>query len=224
MHHLLRQIERLKKTLLPLGAMVEEALHDATKALRELDADLARKVIAGDKNVDVMEVDLEEECLHTLALHQPVAYDLRFVVAVLKINNDLERIGDLAASIAEQAVFMCELPEVTQVPFDLAGMSQRVELMLHKSLDALINIDVAEARDVRALDDEVDAIHREMYQNMLKAMCEYPDRLEQYMHLTNVSRNLERAADHAVNIAKDVLYMAEGEIVRHAKARAAARG
>lgn len=215
MYHLQRQIDKLKKMLLTLGTMVEESVHGAISAVQNRDVDKADSVVKGDRKVDEMEIEVEEECLHTLALHQPVAFDLRFVVAVLKINNDLERIGDLAVNIAEQARFLASQGRIERVPFDLVGMSQKVEWMLRTSLDALVNIDAQEARAVRKVDDDVDAIHRGMYDKVAAAIRDDPRHIEQMIHLLNVSRQLERIADHAVNIAKDVLYMAEGEIVRH---------
>ncbi len=217
--HLQRQIEKLKKMLLSLGAMVEQSVHDSIEAVQQRDADLARGVVENDRRIDEYEIEVEEECLHTLALHQPVAFDLRFVVAVLKMNNDLERIGDHAVNVAEQAQFLASESRIDHVPFDLETMAQLVEQMLHKSLDALVNIDTEQAHAVRALDDQVDAIHRDMYDQVADAIRKHPDQLEQLIHLSNVSRQLERMADHAVNIAKDVLYMAEGEIMRHMRSR-----
>lgn len=216
--HLQRQIDKLKQSILSLGALVEQAVQRSIAAVQHEDVLQAQRVIDGDDRIDVAEIDLEEECLHTLALHQPVAFDLRFVVAVLKINNDLERIGDLAVNIAEQARFLASESRVERVPFDLSGMSQKVLSMLRQSLDALVNADAARARGVRALDDEVDEIHRGMYERVTQAIREHPDELEQMIHLLNISRQLERIADHAVNIADDVLYLAEGEIVRHRRA------
>lgn len=215
MYHFHRQIDKLKKQLLNLGTLVEDAVHESIQAIQNRDADLADRVIEGDKKIDLMEIDVEEECLHTLALHQPVAVDLRFVVAVLKINHDLERIGDLAASIARQAKFLASEAIVEQTPFDLPGMCTRVTRMLHDALDALVSLDVESARKVRKLDDEVDEIYARMYDELADAMRQRPDQMEQMIHLMNVARQLERMADHAVNIAKDVVYMVEGEIVRH---------
>lgn len=215
MYHFHRQIDKLKKQLLSLGTLVEDAVHDSIHSIHNRDIDLADRVIEGDKQIDLMEIDVEEECLHTLALHQPVAVDLRFVVAVLKINHDLERIGDLAASIARQSKSLASEAVVEQMPFDLPGMSERVIKMLHDALDALVNLDVEGARQVRRLDDEVDAIYAGMYDRLADAMRARPDQMEQMIHLMNVARQLERMADHAVNIAKDVVYMVEGEIVRH---------
>jgi len=219
MNHLQRQIDKLTRMLVPLGARVEESLYDAVKAIRTRDPDLARKVVRGDKQIDALEVELEEECLHTLALHQPVAYDLRFVVAVLKINNNLERIGDLAANIAQQAERLASEPEVTPLPFNLARMCDVAARMLNGALDALVEVDPNRAREVRRLDDEVDEIHSAMYERVAEAIVERPDQTDALLLLTTVSRHVERIADHAVNIAKDVIYMAEGEIVRHARTR-----
>jgi len=216
-HHLERQLDRLKKMVLSLGVMVEEAVHNAITAVQTRDVDLADAVVAGDKRIDEVEIDLEEECLHALALDQPVAMDLRFTVAVLKMNNDLERIGDLAVNIAEQAKFLASEGEVEQMPYDLTTMSQIVQTMLRSALDALVGLDTLKAHEVRRLDDEVDAMHRNMYTQITEAIRREPDQVEQMIHLLNISRQLERIADHAVNIAKDVLYMVGGDIVRHTK-------
>jgi len=213
--HLQRQIEQLKRHILTLGAQVEEMVLHAIIAIEKRDPDLARRVIQNDEKIDQMEVDIEEECLHTLALHQPVAFDLRYVVATLKINNELERIADLAVNIAEQAVFLSEHPQLSDMPFDLAGMSERVRSMVKLSLDALVNIDPKQAEQVRQSDDHVDLIHRKMYQSVEQAIREQPELVEVYIHLLNVSRNLERIADHAVNVAEFVIYTARGEILRH---------
>ncbi len=216
--HLQRQIDRLKKMILSVGALVEEAVEGATRAIETRDLSLAKQIIENDQRIDAIEIDVEEECLHTLALHQPVAFDLRYVVAVLKINNDLERIGDLAVNIAEQAIFLAELPPMdanNAIPFDLPQMWSRVRTMLKKSLDALVRIDMELARSVVLSDDEVDEIHRHVYEEIDNAAANTPHRLPHCVHLLSVSRNLERIADHTVNIAEDVMYMAKGDIQRH---------
>lgn len=214
-----RQINTLKKMLLNLGTACEEQVRDSIQAVTTRDVELAERVIQGDKKIDLMEIDVEEECLHTLALHQPVAFDLRYVVAVLKMNNDLERIGDHAKSIAEQARFLAGEGQVTQTPFDLDAMGRRVEQMLRNALDAVVNIDVEMAKEVRVLDDEVDIMHASMYSRAIELMRDNPHETEQMVHFINVSRLLERIADHACNIAKDVLYITEGEIPRHGRLR-----
>ena len=215
--HLERQVAKLKKMILALGARVEEAVGSAIQATHDRDPALAQRVIDGDESIDHDEVELEEECLHTLALHQPVAFDLRYVIANLKINNELERIGDLAVNIAEQANALSNEPRLERIPFDLQGMTQRVRRMLKQSLDALVNIDPDMAERVRAEDDHVDQIHREMYSAVERAIHDDVDHVEQLIHLLSVSRNLERIADHAVNIAEDVIYMAKGDISRHSR-------
>jgi phosphate transport system protein len=214
-----RQIQTLKKMLLNLGAACEEQVRSSITAVATRDVELAKRVIEGDKKIDLLEVDVEEECLHTLALHQPVAFDLRYVVAVLKMNHDLERIGDHASSIAEQAKFLSGEGEVNEPPIDLQAMGQRVEQMLRHALDALVNIDVELAREVRVLDDEIDIMHASMYSRSIELIQKHPGQTEQIVHYMNVSRMLERIADHACNIAKDVLYITEGEIPRHSRLR-----
>jgi phosphate transport system protein len=218
--HLQRQFENLKKMILTLGTVVEESVDAAIQAVTRRDTDLAQKVIDEDARVDLMEVDVEEECLHTLALYQPVAFDLRFVVSVLKINNDLERIADLSVNIAEQAQFLALEAELDHVPFDLSGMARRVRGMLKRSLDALVNVDSELADSVVKMDDEVDIIHREMYQQIEQSMREEPHHIEQLIHLLSTSRHLERIADHCTNIAEDVIYMARGDIARHSASMA----
>jgi len=214
LQHLHREIEKLKTKLLSLGADVEETVYKAVRALDERSAVLADQVIQGDAQVDRFEVFLEEECLKILALHQPVAIDLRFVIAVLKINNDLERIGDLAVNIAERAKFLAG-EEMLDAPFDFLSMAEKTRAMLKRSLDALVNMDPRMARDVCAADDEVDRLNREMYGRIQKSMQQHPNRIESLIHYLGVSRYLERIADHATNIAEDVIYMVDGDIVRH---------
>jgi phosphate transport system protein len=209
-----REIDRLKKMISSLGAHVEESVGRAVRAVHERDGELAQAVIDSDPAIDLMEVDIEEECLKTLALHQPVAHDLRFIIAVLKVTSDLERIGDLAAGIAKQARFLADSGP-SEVPYDLLGMAAKVRQMLRESLDALMEKDAAIARGVRVADDEVDAMDRLMYQEIRAAIRETPEKMEGLIRLQRVSQNLERIADHATNIAEDVIYMVEGEIVRH---------
>lgn len=209
-----REIEKLKRKLLALSAYVEESVQRAVKAIATRDDKLAQRVIETDYEVDEMEVDVEEDCLKILALHQPVAVDLRYIIAVLKINNDLERIGDLAVNIAERAVFLSRMVK-TKTPFDFVTMSSKVQLMLQKSLDAIVNSDSKLAREVLVSDDEIDEINRQMYQAVIDAIRDEPDKVDNLIQMLAVSRNLERIADHTSNIAEDVIYMVDGEIIRH---------
>jgi len=212
--HLQREIENLKKKILSLGAIVETAVHEAIISIEERDAALAQKIIDEDIEIDHTEVEVEEECLKILALYQPVAIDLRFIVAVLKINNDLERIGDLAVNIAERSAYLASVPPV-RVYFDFSNMSKKTEAMLNKSLDALVSMSSELAFAVCAEDDVIDNINRRMYIQIKEAVQEHPDQIASLIHLLSVSRHLERIADHATNIAEDVIYMIEGQIVRH---------
>lgn len=213
--HLQREFELLKKSILALGALVEESVVSAVRAVAERDLALARRVTDGDIEIDRAEVEVEEDCLKILALYQPVAADLRFVIAVLKINNDLERIGDLAVNIAEQALNLSEEPARAEIPLDLRGLAERAQAMLKKALDALVRGDLSLARDVVLSDDEVDALHRRTYERVQAALERDPAQAKFQMHHLSVSRYLERIADYATNIAEDVFYMREGEIIRH---------
>jgi phosphate transport system protein len=212
--HLFREVEKLKKQILILSAEVEDSVHKAVKSISERDEKLARRVIDRDAEIDYMEVDVEEECLKILALNQPVAIDLRFIIAVLKINNDLERIGDLAVNIAERGVYLAK-QEPVEVPFDFPKMSALTQSMLHRSLDALVNMDPALANAVCAADDELDQINREMYGRVKEGIRKNPERIDSLINMLAISRQLERIGDHATNIAQDVLYMINGQIVRH---------
>jgi phosphate transport system protein len=212
--HLQREIIGLKKDILTIGAMAELSVREAVSAIEKRDEALARSVIEKDIKIDQMEVEVEETCLKILALHQPVAIDLRFIIAVLKINNDLERIGDLAVNIAERAVFLATQPRV-YISFDFARMARKTQEMLNKSLDALVNLNAKLARKICACDDEVDAMCSQVYQIVQEAIEADPEQIETLIQLLSTARHLERIADHATNIAEDVIYMIEGEIVRH---------
>jgi phosphate transport system protein len=209
-----KEIERLKKELLALGAIVEELLRKAVRALQARDAALAREVIEADERVDNREVELEEDGLKIIALHQPVAIDLRFIVSVLRINSDLERIGDLAVNIAERASYLAGAP-VPAAGIDFAAMAEKAQEMLTKSLDAFVNMDPALAQRVLDMDSEVDGMNRGMYGVIHALIRKRPEDVEPLLHLLSASRHLERIADHATNIAEDVIYMVEGNVVRH---------
>lgn len=210
----LREIERLKEMALKVATEVESSLHDAWLAFQERDPDRASRVIDGDERIDQMEVDVEEECLKILALHQPVAIDLRFTIAVIKLNNDLERIGDLAVDMAERAAHLAALDPIPTPP-ELETMAGRVRTQLRQALDSLVNLDADLARKVCHDDDDVDALHRSMFGRVQELVQREPGRVRDLLQLLSVSRYLERIADHATNIAEDVIYLVEGEIVRH---------
>jgi len=197
--------------------MVEQSVQQSVRAVILRDNTLAQSVIEGDPKIDEFEVDLEEDCLKILALHQPVAVDLRFLVALLKINNDLERIGDLAVNIAKRTKELARFSEVP-VPFDLDEMLSLTLQMVKDSADSLIDRDTDKARQIGAQDDRVDELHKEAYRNIQEKLCQQPELTAYYISLLSVSRNLERIADHATNIGEDVIYLVEGKIVRHSGA------
>ena len=209
-----KEIEKLKKMLLALMAVVEENLSKAVLALENRDRKLAKEVIDEDERIDQMEVDLEEEGLKILALYQPVAIDLRFIISALRTNNELERIGDTAVNIAERATFLCGEPPLN-IPVDLVSMAVKAQEMLRMSLDAFVNMDKDLAAKVIKMDDEVDEMNREAFKVVYKTIKEIPDRAEALIHTLSATRHLERIADHATNIAEDVVYLVEGEIIRH---------
>lgn len=212
--HLQRQIELLKQKILFVGSMVEGAIANAVAALVERDETLAGKVLEEDSEIDRMEVDVEEDCLKILALYQPVAVDLRFVVAVLKINNDLERMGDLAKNIAKRVLYLARVDRV-DVPVDFRSMAVRAQDMVKRSLDALVRGDSALAHQVRQDDDELDAMRRTIHEKIRSAIREQPQQTETLMKLYSIAKHLERLGDMATNVAEDVIYMVEGDIVRH---------
>jgi len=212
--HFHKELDKLKKKILHLTASVEESLRSAVKSVTELDRNLAQSVISGDDAIDALEVEVEEECLKILALHQPVATDLRYIVAVLKINSDLERIGDLAVNIAKRTKNL-EHRNGAAIPFDLHEMLTLSMKMVSESADALIRSDVELAQAVRESDERVDQLHKSAFQSVQQHVSESPQHAQYFISLLSVSRALERIADHATNIAEDVIYMVNGEIVRH---------
>lgn len=212
--HLQRDLEKLKRDILTMGAMVEEAVRKSIAALHGRHSELAREVIDGDTRIDRFEVEIEEQCLKILALHQPVAEDLRFIAAVIKMNSDLERMGDLAVNIAERAAYLATEPPVP-IPNTLKAMMDASMQMVRASLDAFVNRDSQRARTIVGRDEEVDRYNREIIDELQQLMESDPSTIRRNTHLFSASRHLERIADHATNIAEDVVYLVEGEIIRH---------
>ena len=212
--HIRREIENLKKLILDLSAMVEENLYNAVHSIGKRDSSIANKTIEADFEVNEMEIDIEEECLKVLALYQPVAADLRYIVMLMKINADLERISDLSRNIAERSLHLVNREKV-EIPFDFSEMAETTMWMLKKSMDAFVNQDLELAQTVTSKDDEVDEINRRMYDVVKTDVRKNLQNLDQLVDLLCISRNIERIADHSVNIAEDVIYMIDGKIVRH---------
>jgi phosphate transport system protein len=209
-----REIEKLKNSILSLSSLIEEQITKAMLALERRDIDLAKQTIKKDEEVDIMEIQIEEECLKILALYQPVADELRFIVSALKMNNDLERIGDLAANIAKRAAFLSK-KEKLEIVDDLKDISVKARNMVKKSLDALIYKDVELARQVLISDDEVDSLNKAILKKLLVEIKLNPERAKEYFSVQSVSKSLERIADSATNIAEDVVYLCTGQIIRH---------
>jgi phosphate transport system protein len=212
--HLSRDMETLHKHILSMCAQVEEIIHRAVDELGKPDVDLYRDLSDQDDEIDRWDVRIEEECLKILALHQPVAHDLRRVTSVIKINSELERVADLGVNIAERAASLASLPEMV-VPDKFSNMAHQSLNMLHLSIDSFVHQNSRLARDVCSQDDIVDNLNREIIDDLLDTMKTSPALIEPAMHLFSAARHVERVADHATNIAEEVVYLVEGEIVRH---------
>lgn len=212
--HLTREMDRLERKILTLGTMVEESINKAIISLVSRRPQLAEEVINGDELIDQREVELEEDCLKVLALHQPVAVDLRFIVATIKVNGVLERMGDLAQNIAQCAVDLAGLAPL-DAPIDMLAMVDKVRSMVRRSLKALVEMDTALALEVCRSDDVVDEFRDEIDAVLTEIMQSRPETVERGVLTMSAVRHLERIADQATNIAEDVVFMVEGDIIRH---------
>ncbi len=212
--HLERDLEALEREILAQSSRVELMIAKSCRALVERRPDVAREVAAAEVDINMREVRIEEECLKILALHQPVAVDLRRTATVLKINTELERIADLTVNIAERTIDLAEYPDF-EIPPRLERMFVRASDMVHDALDAFVDLDVEAAREVCRRDDEVDEFNRQIIDEMLETMRTRSDLVEAALHFFSVTRHVERIADCATNIAEDVIYLVEGEIARH---------
>lgn len=212
--HLHRDLDSLNRELLSISSMVEEMIDKATQALASRRFDLADEVVNSDNYVDQHEVHVEEECLKILALHQPVAVDLRRIATVMKVNGDLERIADLAVSIAQRAQAMDEFPAFV-IPDRVPAMVALATQMVRGAMNAFVNLDTVEARRIIAIDKSVDQYNRDIIAELQTVMQKRPEAVAAALHCFSAIRHIERIADHATNIAEDVIYLAEGDIVRH---------
>ena len=213
--HLQRDLDQLKKDVLQLGYRVETAINNSIICLIDRRPELAENIFSGEQLINEKEVQIEESCLKILALHQPVAVDLRFIVVVLKVNNDLERMGDFAINIAKRALFLASKNPI-QYPTEFTQtMAKSITIMVRDSLESLITLDATMARNVIAMDNDVDDANRQMYVKLQALMKEDSTSVERAVSLLSTSRYLERIADLATNIAEDVLFMVEGEVIRH---------
>lgn len=218
--HLQRDLDNLRKSILLLGARVEENINHAIFLQANRDLSITALMREAEVEIDEMEVTIEEECLKVLALHQPVAVDLRFIIVVLKVNNDLERMGDQAINVLERIEFLAQHPRIEE-NLEFEAMGALVKTMVKSCLDALVNHEVALAKSVCKLDDEVDAIHAAMFVKLRGVMESDTRLIAPSLSLLTISSNFERIADLATNIAEEVIFMEEGEVVRHKTQRAA---
>ena len=212
--HLARDMEALHHDLLHVCQLVEEMIHCAVDLLDEPNVERARELANRDDVIDEWDVRLEEECLKILALHQPVAIDLRRITTVLKVTAELERIADLAVNIAERAAGLLDGPRI-EVPPKLDEMAKIAVEMMHDAIASYVAMDAALARDVILRDDQVDVLNREIIDELRAMMKRTPELIDPALHLFSAGRHVERVADHATNIAEDVIYLVKGEIVRH---------
>jgi len=212
--HLQRELEQLKRSLLSLCGLVEDQVQRAVQALVSQDSEAAQQIEQQDALIDQQEIQIEEECLKILALYHPVASDLRFIVAVLKINNDLERIGDLAVNLAHKARTFAQFPGVEN-PFDLRQMWADAQTMLRDSVNAMVRLDPQLAHQVCARDAQINEQKRHIRLLAEELIEKHPEQTRPLLALAAAARNLERIADHATNIAEDVIYLCQGHIARH---------
>jgi len=213
-HHFDDELEELKKALLRMGALVEERVHQSIASLVRRHIEGAERVIAGDKEINDLQIEIDDRCLKLLALQGPMASDLRLITAAMKINADLERIGDQAVNIAENAIKLIPLPLLKPL-IDIPRMADMAEAMMRDALDAFVRHDVPLAREVLARDDDVDSLKDQLFRELLTYMMADPATIERALALILISRNLERIADHATNIGEDVIFVEEGKDVRH---------
>jgi phosphate transport system protein len=212
--HFAVELEELNQALLGMGALVESSIHCSVQALVNRDERMARRVIEDEIRINQMEMDIDARVTRLLALNQPVAGDLRLLIIALKINTDLERMGDLAVNIAERAISLAKVPLVKPL-IDTPRMASLVEDMLHSSLDSFVKRDADLAEKVLPADDEVDSIRDNIYSELLEVMQTNPSIVPSAIHLMFVARNLERIADHTTNIAEDVIFLVRGIDIRH---------
>lgn len=213
--HFIREMNKLKENIMVLSAKVEEGVLKSVNSFISNDKKLADEVIKKDREIDLKEVEIEEDCLKILTLYQPVASDLRYIVAVLKINNDLERIGDLAVNIARKAKFFVKKTEISRPEIDLSLLTQKSQTMLKESLDCLLKPDLNRAIKVCRKDEEINKLKKKFKKEIISMLKKDVKNAEIFFRIYGIVRNLERISDIAVNIAEDVIYIQSGKIVRH---------
>ena len=209
-----KELQEVKEKLIYLGALTEKAIKKSIQALLQRDSELARHVIADDDKIDLLDVEIEEKCVRLLALRQPAARDLRFITTAIKINGHLERIGDMAANIAEKAIILNELPQLKPY-IDIPRMAEIAQGMIRESLDALVDDDVTLAQKVKGDDEIIDQLNEQIFRELLTFMMADPRKIHPSLIIMQISKSLERISDHAVGISDMIVYMVTGKSVRH---------
>lgn len=207
--------DELKQVLLNMGGLAEEMIHLAVKVLLERTKEPSNKIYADESEVNKLHMEIDDKCIKLLALQQPTAQDLRFITCAMKINSDLERIGDQAVNVLQTSTVLLEQPQMQHKLFDISHMAELASSMLHDSLDAFVRKDMSLAESVLKRDDEEDKLKRETFNELLQLMQEDSSIIHRALDLILISRNLERIADHATNIAEDVIFMTCGKDIRH---------
>jgi phosphate transport system protein len=212
--HFQEELEVLQQRLLSMGGLAEDRMCDAVKAMAQRDPVLVERILTGDEPINALHIELDDRCFKLLALHQPMAADLRAIVAAVKINTDLERVGDLAVNIAEAAKRYLQHPPVKPL-IDIPRMGDIAQRMLRDALDSYVRRDIKLAETVLAADDQLDALKTQIFRELLTFMLSDPATIEPALDLILISRHLERIGDHATNIAEDVIFMVSARDVRH---------
>jgi phosphate transport system protein len=212
--HFDEELKNLKEKILRMGALVEEQISNCIRSLVERDTNLARRVIANDHQVNALDVEVDEDCLRLIALHQPMAKDLRFITTAMKISTELERMSDLAENVAERSIELNEEPQLKPY-IDIPRMAEHAQKMVKEALDAFVNQDSNLARKVCGDDDYIDRLTHQIFRELLTYMVEDPQTITRAVRITFVAKYLERIADHATNVAELVVYLVEGKIIRH---------
>lgn len=212
--HFDEELKQLKEKLLKMSGLTEKAINRSVEALMDRDQDMAQAIIPEDNTINMLEIEIDDLCLRFLALHQPQAGDLRFITAIMRINNELERMGDLAVNIAQRVLDIIK-DSPLQPPADIPKMAEAAQGMLKDSIDAFVNNDPKLAQAVCERDDIVDTLNKQIFHNSLHTMCKDPHVIERSVDFILVAKNLERIADLATNVCEDIIYMVDGKVIKH---------
>ena len=212
--HFDEELEALKKNVLKMASMVDDAVHKSVESLVDMDVEMVEKLIEDDQIIDLLEVEIDRQCLELLAKRQPMAVDLRFITSLQKINNDLERIGDLAINVAHASIYLAKHPPLKPL-VDIPKMEEETRKMLRQAISAIVEKNSAAARQICLKDSEIDSLYVQVFREILTYMMEDNNNIKRGIRLILVAKHIERMADHVTNIAEDVVYMLEGKTIKH---------